>query len=88
MTNSRRTETVSSDTDDSDLDMELNYGTPIDTSVSTAINPPLQATATQSNLQHEEQSASTTQVPSSTVSGLRRSNRDRRAPGWLKDYSK
>ena len=91
VTNSRRTETVSSDTDDSDLDMELNYGnqgTPIDTSVSTAINPPLQATATQSNLQHEEQSASTTQVPSSTVSGLRRSNRDRRAPGWLKDYSK
>ena len=71
--------------------MELNYGnqgTPIDTSVSTAINPPLQATATQSNLQHEEQSASTTQVPSSTVSDLRRSNRDRRAPGWLKDYSK
>ena len=80
---------MSSDSDDSDIEIELNNGDTHNEKAIPTSNPvSLPPQATQQNLHHERPVTIPTQVPTSTDIGLRRSNRQRQAPPWLADYSK
>ena len=88
-TNDTPFHTVSSDSDDSDIEIELNNGDKHNDKSIPVSNPvSLPPQAAQQNLHHERPVATPTQVPISTDIGLRRSDRQRQAPPWLADYSK